>query len=272
MAELTYKPYKIPAENIAKAIEPYIPPKQWEPKVGELATLVLPVKVFRDFGNGMVDIHDDESTCLKVSKKSLTNYLFTNSNTDYIMKAMKDAVLTVAKQLAKANNTVTTLEIKTELRRDYPYYYWTQQAVSDFMAQLAGDGIFTFTDNGIYRIYSLATPAHVAVTAGPVSATVTTSTSGGTLSGISKVAGTVASKPVAVASKRGRPRKTNVINRSTAYTLAGNAGFESAVINGALITRAAIRAQKKSPLGYLTNTKLNKLSEITVSGKTYQVK
>ena len=223
-----------------------------------------PFRVFRILSNGDLDVCDDNGNCITISEKSF----LINPKTKETMKAMKDAVLTVAKQLAKANNTVTTLEIKTELRRDYPYYYWTQQVVSDYMAQFAGDGIFTFTDNGIHRIYSLATPAHVVATAGPVSATIIKSGSTGTLSGISKVAGKSPSKAVAVASRK----KSRTIDKGRAFTLAGDAGFESMVINGALVTRSAIRAQKKSPSGYLTNAKLNKMSEITISGKTYKVK
>lgn len=236
-----------------------------EIKIGDTWVLVLPVKVFRDFKDGTFDVCDEDGNCLRTIKENLTTKI------ENKMKAMKDAVLTVAKQLAKANNTVTTLEIKTELRRDYPYYYWTQDIVSNYMAQFAGDSIFTFTDTGTYRIYSLATPTHVKITAGPVSKTVTVSSGGGTVTGISKVAGKTASKPVAVTSKR-KSSLGNVINKSKAYSLATDAGFESVVVNGALITRAAIRAQKKSPSGYLTNTKLNKVSEITVSGKTYKVK
>lgn len=261
MADLTFRPYPPPVDlaDIQRQIEVIKAKPTWKPEFPNEAMLTLTIQVFRDYGNGWVDVCDDDGNCLKVSKKNLHKPFseYCIKKEDY-MKQMKDAVLTVAKNLLKANNTVTTLEVKTELRRDYPYYFWTQQVVSDYMAQFAGDGIFSYTDNGVYRTYSLATPATVAATAGPVSSS---------LSGASKVTG-----------KRGRPRKTKattnpgLIDRKVAQGLVATTGFESFRIDGKVITRADIRAQKKSPWGYLTTKKLNKMDEITVSGTTYIVK
>jgi methyltransferase-like protein len=61
----------------------------------------------------------------------------------------------VAKDLAKANNTVTTLEIKTELRKLFPREQWFQSDISDVMDDLNNEGKFTYVDQGTYRIYSL---------------------------------------------------------------------------------------------------------------------
>lgn len=263
-----YRPYELPVEDIAKALEPIIPPKPWEPEVLQWATLVVPVFVFRDLGDGFMDVYDDSGTIIKVSKKALNKPFFKQTD-EFIMKAMKDAVLAVAKKLAKGNNTVTTLEIKTELRRDYPYYFWTQQVVSDYMSQFAGDGIFTYTDNGTFRTYSVASRVQVAQTAGPVSKQLNQPSS------MALVAAAVGK----ALRKRGRPRKNQnttfvqtTINRQLAYSYAGDPKFESFDFGGKIITRAHIRAQKKSPLGYLSKTKLNKLDAITVNGLTYQVK
>lgn len=169
-----------------------------------------------------------------------------NKNTKE-MKAMKSAVLTVAKKLASANNTVTTLEIKVELRRDYPYYFWDQSTVSTFMDQLAGDGIFDYTDNGTYRTYSVVGKA----VNKPLTKTITTSTT-----------------------KRSRTRgsfKTTTLNRTLALSMVST-GFESVVLsNGKTVTASDIKGQKKSPLGYLT-PKVSRIVSITISGKTYQVK
>jgi hypothetical protein len=277
-AVTSFKPYELPIDDIKAAlVAKSCTPKKWEPAVGALAQLIVPVKVFRDFGNGTYDVHTDDGNCLMVSKLALHKAFIDNFNQDYIMKAQRDAVIAVAKRLCKANNTVTTLEIKVELRRDYPYYFWTQQAVSDYMSQLAGDGIFTYTDNGTFRTYSVASPAQVAQTAGPVSkqiAAKTTTTSSS--AGIAKVSGTLATAPKR---GRGRPRKNQntaftqtAINRSLAMSYAIASGFESFTFGNKTVTRADIRAQKKSPAGYLSNTKLNKLDAITVNGKTYQVK
>jgi hypothetical protein len=237
-------------------------PKEWRPEIGEVTFLVTPVKVFRDFGEEF-DVCDDEGNCTKVPRKALLKYF----NQQTIMKAMKDAILKIAKQLLKANNTVTTLEIKTELRRDYPYFHSPQSDVSAYMDQLAGDGIFTYTDNGTYRTYSLATPAQVAATAGPVSKRLKQPHP-------VAVVAAAASRALAKAPrKRGRPRKltTTSVSRSTAqsYVVADN--FDSLTIGGTIVTRADIRLQKKSPKGYLSNAKLNKLDAITVNGNTYSV-
>ena len=125
-------------------------------KIGTEVQIMRPFKIFRQLNDGSYDACDAHGNCLKVNPNEI-NILTKNQSE---MKAMKDAVLATAKQLCKANNTVTTLEIKTELRRDYPYYFWDQATVSNYMAQLAGDGIFNYTDNGTYRTYSLAkTPA-----------------------------------------------------------------------------------------------------------------
>lgn len=67
-----------------------------------------------------------------------------------------EKILSVAKKLCKANNTVTTLEIKTELRKRYPNSRWEQSKVSSVMNDAYTAGKFTYTDNGTFRTYSLA--------------------------------------------------------------------------------------------------------------------
>lgn len=67
------------------------------------------------------------------------------------------ALLKAATELLKANNTVTTLELKTKLRKDEAEYYWSQDIVSKMMEELAIEGMLTYTDNGTFRTYS-ATP------------------------------------------------------------------------------------------------------------------
>lgn len=266
------KPYELPINDILKAFKPYVP-KKWKPEAGEQVSLVLQVKVFRDFEDGTVDVHDDAGNCLRVSKIQLVKSFFEQNN-NYTMKAMKDACLTVAKQLAKANNTVTTLEIKNELRRDYPYYFWQQQTVSDYMSQLAADGVFTYTDNGSFRVYSLATPAQVAATAGPVSTAINTT--------LSKVAGRIPTNSLAQAQtqsaprRRGRPRKTGTtIRPQDVLNFAAQPNFEAVTIDRrgtpTYYTKADIKAQKKSPVGYIGRSVQNVLA-ITVGGSTYAVK
>jgi hypothetical protein len=64
-----------------------------------------------------------------------------------------DLIETVAKELLHANNTITTLEIKDELRKKHPHSPWWQFQISETMAFFADQGIFNYTDNGSYRTY-----------------------------------------------------------------------------------------------------------------------
>jgi hypothetical protein len=84
--------------------------------------------------------------------------LKTKTKTD--MNAIRKMVYNMATDLLKANNTVTTLEIKTALRSKYPQYYWIQnsnghtEGISEIMDVFATQGKFTYSDAGSYRIYS----------------------------------------------------------------------------------------------------------------------
>lgn len=62
--------------------------------------------------------------------------------------------------LLKANNTVTTLEIKNELRKKYPNERWNQNLIHDTMDYLySSSNKYMYTYNGVYRIYSLLNTA-----------------------------------------------------------------------------------------------------------------
>lgn len=67
---------------------------------------------------------------------------------------MQDLVENAASDLAKANNTFTTLELKTKLRIEHSEFVWNQGTVSSIMMDLATSNKFTFVNNGTYRIYS----------------------------------------------------------------------------------------------------------------------
>ena len=62
-------------------------------------------------------------------------------------------------ELLKANNSVSTLEIKIALRTKYPKMIWNQQDISNAMNSiyLQGDMNITYNDNGIFRVYSYKT-------------------------------------------------------------------------------------------------------------------
>lgn len=83
-----------------------------------------------------------------------------------------------AEALLKANNTVTTLEIKVELRKKYPHQAWYQSDISDVMNDFYSEGVFDYFDNGTYRVYSFPTSNsnNVTTTATIPSVNVTTTT------------------------------------------------------------------------------------------------
>ena len=226
-------------------------------KIGDQVQIMRPFKVFRLFQDGSYDVCDDGGNCLKVNLNEIS---ILKSKTKQEMKAMKKAVLDTAKQLCKANNTVTTLEIKTELRRDYPYYYWDQQTVSNYMAQLAGDGLFTYTDNGTYRTYSLVGKP----------ATKTISTAKTIVVGVTGAKGY--SGTVGTAGVKTSKKSQKSISQFTALAFADSKDFESVTLaSGKSVDVYTIREQKKSPTGYI-RPKLHNVVAITVGGKTYQVK
>lgn len=245
-------------------------------KVGDEVVLVEPFKVFRLLPGGRLDICDSEGNCISVEQNQVT--LKTTN-----MKAMKDAVLSTAKTLAKANNTVTTLEIKTELRRDFPYYFWTQDIVSKYMDQLAGDGLFDYTDNGTYRIYRLAGVKSLVSSASKAVVGVkgffnVTGTSKPKTTAVTslfgKINGTVAtktSKPIVrTKSRRGGAVNRNIVDIRDLLTK-GTFGFATFSGSGqSSVTGYDIKAQKKSVDTYITR-RLRNLSTINVAGKTYKV-
>ena len=50
-----------------------------------------------------------------------------------IKKMLMNAAVT---KLLQANNTITTLEVKTKLREDQPEYNWVQEDISKMMAKM----------------------------------------------------------------------------------------------------------------------------------------
>jgi len=227
-------------------------------KVGEIWDLVTPVKVFRIHSDATVDVCDGDGSCLTVVEKDLVT-IIKNDN----MKAMKDAVLKVAQTLAKANNTVTTLEIKNELRRDYPYYFWTQLIVSTYMDQLAGDGLFSYTDNGTYRIYSLvkAKKANTVVTLKASKKASLTKTVKASSSNVTSTAGTQW-----VNIQKAKITDTRLLS------LASHPQFVAVILaNGQNVTKNTIKQQKKSPVGYIS-PKLGRIKSILVGTTLYNVK
>ena len=172
------------------------------------------------------------------------------------MKAMKKAVLATAKEMLKANNSVTTLEIKVQLRRDYPYYYWDQATVSTYMLQFSGDGTFDYTDNGTYRTYFLPKKNTVTTKTSPA---ITTSVTKKLLSGITYPSNKTITKTISR-------------HRLLSYILDNYTGITSVVLsNGKTVTKQDISNQKKSLKGYVV-PKLHSLLAVKLGKNTVTVK
>ena len=76
------------------------------------------------------------------------------------MEIMKKAVKETASRLCKVNNKVTTLELKVELRKTHPHFFFFFNSsdgvtgVSEYMQELNQEGFFSYIDTGKFRIYS----------------------------------------------------------------------------------------------------------------------
>ena len=111
--------------------------------IGSIVTIIdvytFDYKAVNDLGHWWW-ITDDDIEIVKTNKM--------NNNT-------KQAIKKEAETLLKANNTVTTLEIKVALRKRYPIQNWVQSDISKVMDELAANNLYTYTYNGVYRVYSL---------------------------------------------------------------------------------------------------------------------
>jgi hypothetical protein len=70
-----------------------------------------------------------------------------------IKKVMQGHMSVAILGLLEANNSITTLEVKNELRRVHPEFSWLQKDVSNFMNDMHLAGDLTYDDNGTYRVY-----------------------------------------------------------------------------------------------------------------------
>lgn len=86
-------------------------------------------------------------------KKMITGSYIINDTKSNKMKNTQ-TIKQVANDLLKVNNTVTTLEIKVALRKKYPNQNWKQSDISQVMDDLYLQGMYRYTDNGTYRVYS----------------------------------------------------------------------------------------------------------------------
>lgn len=71
-------------------------------------------------------------------------------------KIKTDLIKEETLNLLKANNKVTTLEVKLSLMSKCPAIFWKQKEVSDVLKEMAdNEDLFVSSDTGTHRIYSL---------------------------------------------------------------------------------------------------------------------
>jgi len=110
------------------------------------------VTIFRVFADNTFDVCNANGDCWRVNVTEIFKL-------EDPMKQMTEAVINTAKALCKAQNQVTTLEIKTEVMSKFKHFHWTQNYVSAVMDDAYKAGMFTFVESdGIsaprHRIYS----------------------------------------------------------------------------------------------------------------------
>jgi hypothetical protein len=183
-------------------------------------------------------------------------------------KTMKTAVRNTADNLLTANNTVTTLEIKNQLRKTQPNFYWSQATVSALMDELQKEGVYTYTDNGTFRVYSALTKVPVKITKA-YSATVIApvKTTRGLTKGSAKALAAGAKAAATRAANKGKTLAPGArISRSKALELMKNnkGHFFTAVFTKVDGTERTINAQYlkdqgTSGLGYVKVREASKL-------------
>lgn len=176
---------------------------------------------------------------------------------------MKKSIKEAAEQLIKTNGSTTTLEIKTKLRTDLPFNYWTQSNISDVMSEYSNSGAFDFSDNGTYRTYSFPV----------VKKSIT-----------KKVVVTKKSVPTHVSGKITRKKALDLMknNKGRFFTVTFvKQDGTNRVLNGQYV-----KGQNPSPAGYvlvkesgklktgqnpIRNVNLQTLKLLTIAGTTYKI-
>lgn len=185
---------------------------------------------------------------------------------------VKAAVVKAANELLVANNTVTTLELKLKLIKDEPLINWKQTMVSDIMKELYSENMFTYVDNGTFRVYSA--PVKPKVGKGKVKPTppvaITKSTK------MTKPTGKTISRKVAldlIQNNRGH-FFTAVFTKKDGTDRVMNAQYlkdQKDMSLGYVKVREASKL-KTTPNDCTRNLNLQTLKQLKIAGATYNVK
>jgi 2',3'-cyclic-nucleotide 2'-phosphodiesterase (5'-nucleotidase family) len=160
MKKQTKQTYKVGDEVILISKRP----EKWS-RLGGMDTYLGKTVTITDIDNNNFKFKDSSPWIFDLDDIA---FLLSSSNMNY------SKIETVINSLLKVNNTVTTLEVKTELRRNYPRQKWDQKLVSDIMDQMFNDKTLSFNSNGTYRVYSSVKPSISSPTVKQVVKTLTT--------------------------------------------------------------------------------------------------
>jgi len=198
-------------------------------------------------------------------------------------KTMQDAAFKTVKQLLVANNTVTTLELKNQLRKDYPLYFWTQSIVSGIVQDFVDNGKLTIVDdNGTYRTYADPTqPARKSTVV--VGKSNTASTKATTVTVTAKK---VPSTPTAKGKKISRQDAYDLIVNNKGRFFTGvftKKDGTTRVMNGQYVSGQTpsklgyvkikdASLMKKDPTNCIRNMNLQTLEQLKIAGNQYIIK
>ena len=94
------------------------------------------VTIFRVFKDNTYDVCNKSGDCWRVN---ITEIFKINNP----MKQMTEAVINTAKDLCKTSKNVSILDIKQNVVKTHPQYFWTQAYISAVMSDAYKAGIFT---------------------------------------------------------------------------------------------------------------------------------
>lgn len=225
------------------------------------------VMIFRIFNDGTYDVCKG-GDCWRVTQAELKPLI------NIPMQQMTTAVIDTARRLLRAQNEVTTLEIKAEVIKTHSSYFWTQAYVSAVMDDAHKAGMFTYrettTGGNSHRIYSVPT---IKATKPKKQTTMKTTT---------------ANKPVVKAPDTKTISKTKALelmenNRGHFFTATFVSKKGTRTINcqylkdqtysrlGYVKVKEAIKA-KMDPADAIRQINMQTLTELKIAGNSYKVK
>lgn len=186
-------------------------------------------------------------------------------------------IVNIMTDLLTANNTVTTLEIKTEARTLYPDFYWDQATVSKVLDELASKGALTYTDNGTFRTYSeVVTKRFVNTTpTTPKKAVKTTTKRSNNKILTAKVNGTITRTKALKLIENNKGHFFSVVfDKKSGEERVMNAQYLSDQSDSSLgyVKVKETGKMRTDPKKAIRNINLQTLKKISIAGKTYNVK